>query len=180
MRPLILTLLCLSVLAQAQESEQFPFIGLSVSTQTIGFSDRNNTKGFDDTQTGISLRYGKQTQEWRTVFELNYHTDAYIGVSVEVDKILFDEMFGTPKLRPYFGMTAGYMYFDNLDDVPLKPGETQDDLEQNGYYLGGTFGFIIYASDTVDVDISYHYYKIENLDYLDNMHGAEFAVHYFF
>jgi hypothetical protein len=180
MRLAIILFLFLSTALLAQKDEQFPFIGLSVSTQTIGFSDRNNTRGFDTTETGLSLRYGKQTQEWRTIFGADYHTDSYSGVFVEVDKILFDEMFGTPKLRPYLGMTAGYMYVNETDRVPLQPGESEDDLEQNGFYFGGNFGFIIYAGDTVDIDISYHYYKIENLDYLDDMHGAEVAVHYFF
>jgi len=180
MRSGLLSLLLLTGILSAQESEQFPFVGLSVSTQTLGYADRNMTHGSDETTTGFSLRYGKQTQEWRTVFGIDYHADAYSGLYVEVDKVLLDAMFGTPKLRPYLGMTVGYMHMDNLDDVALMPGETEGDLETNGFYFGGNFGFLIYATDTIDVDISYHYYKTQNLDYLDDIHGAQFAVHYFF
>jgi len=180
MRSSLLGLLFLISAVSAQDAQQFPFAGLAVSTKTLGYADRGTTHGSDETISGFSLHYGKQTQEWRTVFGIDYNTDAYSGLYVEVDKILLDSMFGTPKLRPYLGATVGYMHMDNLDDATLLPHETQDDLETNGFYFGGNFGFLIYATDTVDVDISYHYYKIQNLDYLDDMHGAQLAVHYFF
>jgi opacity protein-like surface antigen len=115
------------------------------------------------------------------MFSLDYNSNSYYGAFVEVDKILLDDMFGTAKLRPYLGGVAGYMNFDT-DELNL-PSELEDSElyeETNGFYFGGNFGFIIYATDNIDVDISYHYYKVQNLDFLDDLHGASFGAHYFF
>ena len=92
-------------------------------------------------------------------------------------------MFGTAKLRPYLGAVVGYMsYDDNNLNIPLNLDPEDSELyeETNGFYFGGNFGFIIYASDNVDIDISYHYYSVQNLNFLDDLHGATLAMHYFF
>ena len=175
MRSMFFMIVFLSITLFIEAEEQFPFLGISVSTQNIGFSEIDKTR-----DTGISIRYGKQSQQWRTTFGADFNTDSYSGVFVKIDKILLDSMFGTPKFRPYLGATVGYMYFNELDNIPVPADQNRNDLEQNGFYFGGNFGFIIYATDTVDIDIGYHYYKIQNLDYLDDIHGAEIALHYFF
>lgn len=167
LRILIVSLLLLTSLF-GQISEKFPFIGLSVSTQTININDEDEIR-----ETGFGLSYGKQSLDWRTTFSLEYNQNAYNSFSVEMDKILLDNMFGTPKLRPYLGGVVGYMKFD--DDKLSEPFE-----ETDGFYFGGAFGFIIYASDRIDIDISYHYYKVQNLEFLDDLHGGSLALHYFF
>jgi len=181
MQKTLLSLLCTTLLIQyLQAEEQYPFIGLSVSSQTIGYANRGESKGEDEHSNGISLHYGKQTQEWRTLFSIDYLNDTYTGFGVEIDKVLMDSMFGTPKLRPYLGLSLGYIHFDNLDDAPLLSDETKSDLESNGFYYGGNFGFLIYTTDRIDVDLNYHYYRATNLDYLDDIHGATLSVHYFY
>ena len=160
-----LSLLLLTV-SYGSMTQKFPFIGVSVTTEEIDIKPSDKKR-----ETGISLRYGQQTQEWRTTFSLEHHGSAYNSFAVEIDKILLDEMFGTPKLRPYLGGALGYMKFDDKNDV-------YD--ESNGFYYGGRFGFIIYAGDDADIDIGYHYYKVENLDFVDDMHGASAGIHYFF
>ena len=151
-----------------EKSQDFAFMGVSVSTQNI-----NKDLGDSSWKGGVGLRYGQQSLDMRTLFTLDYTQNAYYGASVEIDKILLDQMFGTPKLRPYLGGVVGYMHFDD-DEV----SRVYDDM--NGFYFGGNFGFIIYAADNVDVDLSYHYYKVENLDFLDDLHGATLSAHYFF
>ncbi|MDQ7046537.1 MAG: hypothetical protein Q9M39_02565 [Sulfurovum sp.] len=143
-------------------------MGVSVSTQNI------NTESEDTSwKSAISLKYGQQSQDWRTIFTLDYTQDSYFGGQVEIDNILLDDMFGTAKLRPYFGAVAGYMAFDDKN-LNLSYEET------NGFYYGANFGFIVYASDNIDIDLSYHYYSVQNLDFLDDLHGATLAIHYFF
>jgi hypothetical protein len=179
-RTVTIPAILLSGLLFAQPNTQFPFIGISLSTQSIGYAESDIATGEEQRQTGISFHYGKQSQEWRTLFGIDYHTDSYTGAFVEVDKILLDEMFGTPKLRPYLGMTVGYMYMHDLSDAPLSSGENEDDLKTSGFYFGGNFGFLIYASDHIDLDLGYHYFSVGNLDYLDDIHGATLSIHYFF
>ncbi len=151
-----------------EKSQNFSFMGVSASTQNI-----NKDLGDSSWEGGVGIRYGQQSLDMRTLFILDYTQNAYYGASLEIDKILLDDMFGTPKLRPYLGGVVGYMHFDD-DEV----SRVYDDMD--GFYYGASFGFIIYAADNVDVDLSYHYYKVENLDFLDDLHGATLAVHYFF
>jgi hypothetical protein len=151
-----------------ENTQNFSFVGLSASTQTV-----NTDPGDLKHEAGFALRYGQQSLDWRTMFNLDYTVNTYYGASVEIDKILLDNMFGTPKLRPYLGGVAGYLKYDE-DELSEWADET------NGFYFGGNFGFIIYATDNIDADIGYHYYKVQNLDFLDDLHGATIAVHYFF
>lgn len=166
-RMLFIFMLVMSA-ADAQFKKNFPFIGVTASSQTINLNDADKS-----TEPGFGIRYGQQSLDWRTIFSLEYNQNSYSSFSVEIDKILLDDMFGTPKLRPYLGATAGYLKFDE-DELSTTYEET------DGFYFGGNFGFIIYATDDIDVDLGYHYYEVENLDFLDDLHGATLSVHYFF
>jgi hypothetical protein len=172
-KTLFVSLLFLTLLF-GQSSKDFPFMGLSVSTQTIDINSIDSTQ-----ETGFGLRYGQQSLDWRTIFALDYTQNSYYGAYLEIDKILLDNMFGTPKLRPYLGGVIGYMSYDD-DNLNIPSEESELYEETSGFYFGGNFGFIIYATDNIDIDLSYHYYKIENIEFLDDLHGATFAVHYFF
>lgn len=165
-RVLTVIFMLFSTLA-ADSSKEYAFVGLSTTTQTINLEETREQK------TGFGIQYGKQSLNWRTTFTLEYFQNSYSAFSVALDKILLDDMFGTAKLRPYLGGVAGYM---SLND---KAFDTTFD-EQNGFYFGTNFGFIIYASDVIDVDISYHYFKVQNIEKLDAMHGGTLSVHYFF
>jgi len=172
-RTFIVSILFLTSLV-GQNSEDFSFIGLSVATQNI-----NTDPGNASWESGFGLKYGQQSLDWRTIFTLDYTQNSYYGAFIEVDKILLDDMFGTAKLRPYLGGVVGYMKFDKDKlSIPLEESELYE--EMNGFYFGGNFGFIIYATDNIDIDLSYHYYKVQNLDFLDDLHGASLGAHYFF
>lgn len=163
--PMVLFLLLHTSLF-AKDAEQFPFIGLTLSVDAIDFDDSTDTPSLDKTNFGV--RYGKQTIDWRTVFTLSGNND-FQSASIEVDKILLDQIFGMPEFRPYLGATLGYLHYEDISS-----------LGDNGYYYGGNFGFLIYATDTVDIDLSYHYYKVSELDPLDTMRGPSLSIHYFY
>lgn len=165
-RYIILFSIVSTALFSQQDTEQFPFIGITAETHSIDFESIANTSREKENSFGI--RYGKQTLDWRTVFTLSGNSDLKT-FSVEIDKILLDALFGMPEIRPYLGATLGYLRYEN------------DMISDNsGYYYGGNFGFLLYATDTVDVDLSYHYYSISGLDPLDTMQGASLSLHYFF
>ncbi|MBT8349430.1 MAG: hypothetical protein HKP62_08315 [Sulfurovum sp.] len=161
----LLTFLFTSLFAQ-QDQEQFPFIGVTLSTHSIDVRSITDTSSQNETVLG--LRYGKQTLDWRTVFTLSGNSD-FQTFALEIDKILLDELFGTAKLRPYLGATIGYLHYDGTSS-----------LESDGFYYGGNFGFLIYATATIDVDLSYHYHQVSGLDPVDTMQGANLSLHYFF
>ncbi|MCO4844483.1 MAG: hypothetical protein KC427_00535 [Sulfurovum sp.] len=162
---LLFTFLFTTLFAQ-QDQEQFPFIGATLSTHSIDFKSISQTSTKNETVLGF--RYGKQTLDWRTVFTLSGNSD-FQTFALEIDKILLDELFGTAKLRPYLGATIGYLHYDEASSS-----------DSDGFYYGGNFGFLIYATVNIDVDLTYHYYKVSGLDPVDTMQGANLSLHYFF
>lgn len=146
----------------AKEAEEFSFIGIGVSGQNIELS---NSKG---TKTTFAIKYGKQSIDYRTTFAFDYEEN-YQSLSMSLDKILVDTLFGTPKIRPYLGFNVGTLKY--------KETTLADD---SGYYYGGTGGFIIYVTDNIDMDISYHYNIVQEIKGIDNIRGVSFAMHYFF
>lgn len=150
----------------AKDAEQFPFIGIMLSGDDLDVNTLTDTYSLN--KNGFGIRYGRQTLDWRTVFTISGNND-FQSAAIEVDKILLDEMFSMPEFRPYLGASLGYLHYEDISE-----------LGNDGYYYGGDFGFLIYASDTVDLDLSYHYYKVAQLDPLDSMQGFSLCIHYFY
>jgi len=164
-RVTLLFLLTCSLLF-SEKLEEYPFLGVTISTQT---TDIANVADLDsETETAVGIRYGRQTMDWRTMFNFEFVSDVYRSFSVEIDKILLDDLFGYPEVRPYAGLTAGY--------VTYLAGEE----DASTYYYGANLGLIIYATDTIDADISYHYYNIMDFDEVTSIQGASLALHYFY
>jgi len=163
---MVLSILLFTTLSAEQDLEEFHFIGLTLATDSFDFDSIADTSSQDETSFG--LRYGKQTLNWRTVFTLSGNND-FQTFALEVDKILLDELFGMPEIRPYLGATVGYLHYD---DSYVS--------ESHGYYYGGNFGFLLYATDTIDVDLSYHYYGVSKLDPIDTMQGGSLSIHFFY
>jgi len=165
-RILVLFLLTFSSLF-AQEVEEFPFIGVSVSFDTTDILTTSNDINKLKT-TNVGIRYGQQTVDWRSVFTYN-RSSKQKSFAAEVDKILLDELFGTSVLRPYLGLAGGIVLFDE-----------QNLLSDTAYFLGLNAGLIVYATDDIDADIAYHYYETVDNDEIANMQGLTFSVHYFY
>ncbi|MFK5975784.1 MAG: hypothetical protein QM493_04695 [Sulfurovum sp.] len=146
----------------AKEAEEFSFVGIGVSGQNIELSNSKSDK------TTVALKYGKQSIDYRTTFAFDYE-DNYQSLSMSLDKILVDTFFGTPKIRPYLGLGVGTLKYK---DTTLS--------DDSGYYYGGIGGFIVYVTDNIDMDISYHYNIVQEIKRLDNIQGLSFAMHYFF
>lgn len=150
----------------AKDAQQFPFIGAALSTDSMDFAATPDA--FSQNETSFGIHYGRQTIDWRTLFTLSGNNN-FQSAAIEVDKILLDQVFGMPEFRPYLGATVGYLHH-----------EEPSLLDNDGYYYGGNVGFLLYASDTVDIDLSYHYYKVAELDPLDTMRGFSLCIHYFY
>jgi len=174
-------------------TESFPFIGVTTSTQTIDLMSEvtdppnrlENPASVDTTTLGI--QYGVQTPDYRTMFTLEGNSD-FQTIDVEVDYILFDELFGTPKVRPYVGATLGYIHYDEAlitqyNENRISYNEENDintTISVSDGYYGLNFGLLFYISDSIDLDVSYHYYFMDRLEPLDTMRGVRFSLHYFY
>ncbi len=148
----------------AEETEEFPFLGITISTQSVDIKDINDQKN-----TTIGLRYGKQTQDWRTMFTYEYRSGVYRSFSMEIDKILMDEMMGMPEFRPYVGLSVGTLRYE--DDALT---------DDTGYYYGANAGLLVYVTDNIDADLSYHYYNVEGIENLNKIVGGTLSLHYFY
>ena len=175
------------------EQETFPFIGVTVSTQTVSIKpiateppNRLNVPS-SKRETTFGIQYGVQTQDFRTTFTAEGNSN-FTAFDVEVDYILFDEMFGTPKIRPYVGATLGYLMYDEELITQYNENRIAEDqandrnttIRPNDGYYGLDFGFLFYVTDDIDLDVSYHYYFVDRLEPLDTMTGATFSLHYFY
>jgi len=175
------------------EQETFPFIGVTVATHTVDLKSSatkkpNHPKNpASQKETTFGIRYGVQTQDFRTTFSAEANSD-FLSMDVELDYIFMDSMFGTAKVRPYFGGTLGYIrynqdlikeYNDNRILKNKKKKKSTAVRNRDGYY-GLDFGMLFYVTDEIDLDVSYHYYFMQRLKPLDTMNGATFALHYFY
>ena len=164
------------------EQEQFGFIGIVGSSHTASFIPDANLS--DQTETTFGLRFGRQTQDYRTVITVAAGSD-HQSVAVEADFFLMDDMFGMPEIRPYVGGTLGYIHYDEdvintyREDIPLDINGTRSTETSDGYY-GLNFGFVFYVTDNIDLDVAYSYYFMDRLKPLDTRHGLSFALHYFY
>ena len=160
-----LLILSLATLPLAAEN-YFSFIGLNTSYHQIQLDSSYNTE--DTTHTTVAMRIGTQTQKWRASIALE-NGNKYKSFDINFDVIPFDEFFGTPKIRPYIGISTTLLSYDN-ESIP----------ESDGYGFGGNVGFILYAGENVDVDIAYRYSTISNIDGVDDMQGVRLGIHYFY
>ena len=163
---LVLFVLLITTLFSDQEPESFSFFGLSSSQSQVSFSKDSTLSSENELLLG--LRYGEQTVDWRTMFTISGKKNM-ADLSLEIDKILLDDIFGYPEVRPYLGLTLGYLHYK---DVTIE--------EENGFYVGGALGFLVYLTDNIDLDISYHYKKVSDIDFLETLKGPSIGVHYFY
>jgi len=108
-RVFILFLLTFSLLF-SQETEEFPFIGVTVSYDSSDILTTTNKVNTID-NTNIGIRYGQQTVDWRSMLTYS-RSSGQKFLTAEIDRILLDELFGTSYVRPYLGLVAGIVKFD--------------------------------------------------------------------
>ncbi len=166
LRTSVLLTLFLTALFSNQLPESFSFTGLSTAKNQTDFGSLSKIQSQKETLIGV--RYGQQTLDWRTMFTLT--GGEKIGeFTLEIDKILLDDLFGYPEIRPYLGGMLGYLHYD---DNQLT--------NQDGYYYGGAFGFLFYLTDRIDLDLSYQYKKVKDIDPLNTIKGPSMSIHYFY
>jgi len=165
-RVLILFLLAISSLF-SKEIEEFPFIGVTISYESSDILTTTNAINTEK-NTNIGIRYGQQTVDWRSMFTYSRSNNQKFFVA-EIDKILLDEIYGSPMFRPYVGLSLGAVHFDN-----------QNFVDNTMYFYGFNAGLIIYATDNIDADLSYHYYETFDDTEVANMEGPTLSLHYFY
>ena len=177
----------------AEEIEQFPFLGVTVSTHTIDIQSKENLSN-DEVIAGI--RYGQQTLKWRTMFTYEFEQNGYTSFIIEIDRILMDDLYGIAKIRPYAGLSLGFIDYvndnlafdtnstnnntNNTDNQNPENDQESNDIDTSGYFYGLNLGLIVYVTDNIDLDVGYHYYDVQDFEGLNNIQGLTFSLHYFY
>lgn len=188
-------LLLFALLFQTSQAgdNTYPFFGITTSLHTVNLQSivteapnrLENPETVDVTAFG--LQYGMQTQDYRTTFSYE-NSSEFQAFDIGIDYIIMDEMFGTAKVRPYIGVTLGYILYDDSLIVQYNEnriGSNEDAGDDttissaDGYY-GFDVGFLFYITDNMDLDIGYHYYFMDRLEPLDTMDGFTISLHYFY
>jgi opacity protein-like surface antigen len=156
----LISIISTGIITNSLGVDKYPFFGISINSADIN-DDRINT---------IGLRYGQQTQDWRTTFTLEHREHGRQSLIVQMDKTLLHSI-GTSKLRAYTGLAIGAMSQQRSDK----------DSKDIGYVYGATVGMMYYVSDTIDLDLSYRYLKTDdNIDSVNDFNSATLGIHYFF
>ncbi|RUM68637.1 MAG: hypothetical protein DSZ09_03645 [Sulfurovum sp.] len=177
--------------AFSRDVDEFPFIGVNISIHDMTIASVKD----DPTFSTFGIRYGRQTVDWRTMLTYSMGND-YDSFSLEVDMFLLDKLFGTSTFRPYLGLSAGTLKYNNkelkkvLEDkakadrlknkTKNSENNTTIDVDTSGYYYGLNVGLTIYATDNIDADVGYYYNFVEDFVNVDHTQGVNFSLHYFY
>jgi len=159
---LLFTILITSIFSQ--EKEEFSFIGATLSQNFIPIENSSQKE-----ETTFGFRYGQQSIDWRTMFSYEGN-DGLQTIALEIDTIFNESLFDYEELRLYLGGTYG----------GIKYKKVLEEKESKGKYYGVNVGFLLYFTDTIDIDIGYHYYKVSDFELLSNMKGVTLSLHYFY
>jgi len=153
------------------------FLGLEV-----GYSDvqgerillPDNTY-FDDTGDGamFGFRIGAQNEEWRTMFLFDYYDNTDTDQNLEQGLLTIDYFFmGSEYLSettfsPYIGANVGYANYESTF------------VDASGILYGGQAGFVVGATENIDLDFAYRY-SLSETEELDHVGSFVFAVNYIY
>ena len=159
-----------------EDAEQYAFVGIEGAYLSLSQTPESENIYFTNVNKGVfGLRFGLQTNVWRTMFTYEDNFDSYRGFMIEADRTIIAGMMGG-KGRIYLGASAGWIdYYGErlmLDQIV--------DFEDYGYALGGNLGFMLYLTDRVDLSIEYRYLFTSSSYTLEDIQGPGIALHYFF
>ena len=110
----------------------------------------------------LGLKYGKQTDIWRTAISYNYakaSDNRYQSFIIQVDTGVLTELFREIPLKPYIGFSLGMMEHKNSSNTPSK---------DRGYLYGLNGGFNYVINNSFDIDFGYRYMDSDKLEYIGN------------
>lgn len=144
------------------------FIGLEV-----GYAGVQGDHFLEADYTGedieFGFRIGAQNNEWRTMFVFDYYDSSDHDQNIEKGLFIVDYFFidGESTFKPYIGVNAGYANYESTL------------VEDSGLLYGGQIGFVIGATETIDLDLSYRY-SLSDAEALDHIGSLVLGVHYLF
>jgi opacity protein-like surface antigen len=121
----------------------------------------------------LGFRIGAQNEEWRAALIFDYYDNTDTDQNVEQLLLAVDYMFmgsqyvSTTAFSPYIGANIGYANYESSF------------VESDGMIYGGQAGFVIGATENIDLDFGYRY-SLSDTEELDHIGSFIFAVNYLY
>lgn len=124
------------------------FLGLEVGSGTVNGEISNGSK-HQGTNVEYGLRFGAQSDEWRSTFAFNYFNSDTDDQKVEkasfmVDYFFLGNNFDIP-VKPFIGANLGVMKYESTR------------VDATDFFYGGQAGIIFTINENIDLDLSYRY-----------------------
>ena len=158
MHKIIISLLLLTSITIAEES--YTFIG--VNTSLIKHNSVSSSS--------IGLKYGVQNKMWRSSLNLEYAKDGQDTLTsfiFQADKGIFKNSVKHLNLKPHVGFS--------LASIQHKNTKTE-----RGFGYGINTGVTYLLNQKTDLDLTYRYMKVNQIDALNSINSLNLSLHYFY
>lgn len=172
--------LCMALGSSLNANDMFSsktFLGLEVGYSEVQGErlDLGNDTYFENTGEDVmfGIRIGAQNEEWRTMFLFNFYDNKDTDQNVQQGLLTIDYFFmGKEYLSdiafsPYIGGNVGYANYESSY------------VDASGIIYGGQAGFVVGATENIDLDFAYRY-SLSETDELDHVGSFVFAVNYIY
>ena len=158
MHKIIISSLLLTSIIFAEES--YTFIGAETS-----FVNYNNVSS-----TSIGLKYGVQNAMWRSSLSLEYAkngSDRLTSFIFQADRGILKERVRKSNFKPHIGFSLGSIQHKNSK-------------KEQGFGYGVNTGITYLLNQKIDLDLTYRYMKVNQIDALDSLNSLNLSLHYFY
>jgi opacity protein-like surface antigen len=146
------------------------FLGLEIGLTSVQ-GDTYSEARHESTGAEFGLRLGAQSEEWRTIFVLNYYDNVDEDQNKETLQLAIDYFFAGDTLdiafKPFIGVNAGYTNYESTG------------IDSSDFSYGGQVGFVSSVTESIDVDLSYRY-SLSSSESLSNMGSLVLGFNYFY
>lgn len=179
-KKIVIACVCMAVLGSSLDARELSnsktFIGLEVGYSEVQ-GERillpDTTTYFENTGEDMILgfRIGAQNEEWRTMFLFDYYDNSDTDQNLEQGLLTIDYFFmgseyvSSTAFSPYIGANVGYANYESSY------------VDASGIIYGGQAGFVVGATENIDLDFGYRY-SLSETEELDHVGSFVFAINY--
>ncbi|RLA59071.1 MAG: hypothetical protein DRQ78_11085 [Epsilonproteobacteria bacterium] len=163
-------------------SKSKTFVGLEGGTGTVynGVTTLlGNISDTDNDTTIYGIRFGAETEEWRSMVIFDYeendanNQDVTKGL-VSVDYFIANTDYSEVVFKPYLGLNVGYAQYQASSTATGTVS-----VEEAGLLYGGQAGISIGLYSMIDIDFLYRY-SVVDIDEVDHTENFILGLNYFF
>ena len=124
----------------------------------------------DNSAPSIGLKYGIQRGMWRTSINLEHSKSSNNKLNAlifQVDRGIFKQATKNSNFKPHVGFSVGML-------------QHKSETTNKGSAIGLNTGATYLLNNNIDLDLSYRYLAISQIDDLNSVHNLTLSLHYFY